>query len=68
MIFGKNGRSKIAEHKAISVLRKYKWFIAPSMPINIVFRIVKLAETKGRHDKEINDLFVNYFSGIFQRV
>ena len=53
---------KIAEQKATRVLKRYKWFIAPSMPINIVFGIVKLAETKGRHDKQINDLFIGYFS------
>jgi hypothetical protein len=53
---------KITEQKAATVLKRYKWFIAPSMPINIVFRIVKLAETKGRHDKQINGLFIGYFS------
>lgn len=53
---------KIAEQKAIHVLKRYKWFIAPNMPINLVFKIVKLAETKGRHDKQINSLFVDYFS------
>jgi len=53
---------KIAEQKATCVLKRYKWFIAPDMPINLVFKIVKLAETKGRHDKQINSLFINYFS------
>ena len=53
---------KIAEDEAISVLKKYKWFITPSIPINIVFNLMQLEKKKGRQDKAVNNLFIDYFS------
>lgn len=53
---------KIAEVDAISVLKKYKWFITPSIPINIVFNLMQLEKKKGRQDKAVNNLFIDYFS------
>jgi len=53
---------KIAEEKAVVVLQKYKWFVSPSMPIDFVFEVVQLGQKKGRQDKAINKLFVDYFS------
>lgn len=53
---------KIAEDEAIPVLKKYKWFITPSMPINIVFNLMQLEKKKGRQDKAVNNLFIDYFS------
>ncbi len=51
----------IAEQKAARLLRKYKWFITPSMPLPFVFQVVKLGEKQGRQDKAINKLFIKYF-------
>lgn len=55
-------RYKIAEKKAVGVLQKYKWFISPSMPIDFIFKVVQLGQKKGRQDKAINKLFIDYFS------
>jgi len=51
----------VAEQKAVEVLQKYKWFITPSFPIPFIFKVMELDETKGRHDKAINSLFIEYF-------
>jgi hypothetical protein len=51
----------VAEAKAASVLQKYKWFITPSMPITFIYKIIQFDKKKGRHDKEINLLFIQYF-------
>lgn len=55
-------KNKIAEKKAAKILRKYKWFICPSMPVTAIRAILKVAKTKGRKDGDINKLFVDYFS------
>lgn len=51
----------VAEQKATQILRKYKWFITPSMPLSFVFKVVKLGEKQGRQDKAVNNLFTMYF-------
>lgn len=51
----------IAEQEATRILRKYKWFITPSMPLTFVFEVVKLGEKPGRQDKAINNLFIEYY-------
>lgn len=53
---------KIAEDKAVGILQKYKWFISPSMPIDFIFEVVQIGQKKGRQDRAINKLFVDYFS------
>lgn len=50
------------ELDAIEVLQKYKWFISPNMPFDFVFEVMKLGQKKDRQDKNMNKLFVNYFS------
>ena len=52
---------KIAEPKAVKILQKYKWFITPSFPISFIFEVMKLDQTKGRHDKAVNSLFIEYY-------
>jgi len=52
----------IVETEAIAILRKYKWFISPSMPTVLVFQIVKLDKNEGRQDKHVNKLFIDWFS------
>jgi len=52
---------KISEQEAIRILKKYKWFVSPSLPIDFVFEVVKIGRKKGNHRGEINRLFVEYF-------
>lgn len=54
-------RYSIAESEAVEILRKYKWFISPSLPLNFVFKVVTIGKLQGRQDKEINALFINHF-------
>jgi len=54
-------RYDVAEQKAVKVLQKYKWFITPSFPIPFIFEVMKLDKEKGRHDKAVNSLFIEYF-------
>lgn len=51
----------ISEKKAVAILQKYKWFIAPSLPITFVFEVVELDKKQGRQDSAVNRLFVNFF-------
>ena len=51
----------VSEKVAISTLRKYNWFVAPSMPIHFVYEVVKLGRKRGNKRKEMNRLFVDYF-------
>lgn len=55
-------RYKIAEKQAISILKKYKWFITPGLPFDFVIEVVKVGNKKGRQDKAINRLYTDYFS------
>jgi|GEM_PF-668264 len=52
----------VAEHKAVKILQKYKWFIAPSIPISIVFQVISFDREEGRQDKAINQLFIQHFA------
>jgi len=54
-------RYNVAEPRAVKVLQKYKWFITPSLPISFIFEVMELDEKKGRHDKAVNSLFIEYF-------
>ena len=54
-------RYNVAEQRAVKVLQKYKWFITPSFPISFIFEVMELDEKKGRHDKAVNSLFIEYF-------
>lgn len=55
-------RYKIAEAEAIKVLRKYKWIIAPSMPVSFLAEVIELAGQSGNRRGKINKLFIDYFS------
>nr|QNO56438.1 hypothetical protein OHJJKADD_00010 [Methanosarcinales archaeon ANME-1 ERB7] len=55
-------RYRIAEQEAIRILRKYKWFITPSLPLDFVFDAVKIGKGRGNQRKAINRLFADYFS------
>lgn len=51
----------IAAQKAAGVLRKYKWFITPSISLPFVFKVVKVGEKDDLQDETINNLFIEYF-------
>jgi len=53
---------KITEQEAIQVLRKYKWFITPSLPLTFISTVVKIGKREGNQRKAINRLFIDYFS------
>ena len=53
---------KITEQEAIQILRKYKWFITPSLPLTFIFEVVKIGRRKGNQRKAINRLFIDHFS------
>jgi len=53
---------KIAQQEAVQILRKYKCFITPSVPLSFVFEVVKIGRRKGNQRKAINRLFIDYFS------
>jgi len=55
-------KNKIQEKKAAKILRKYKWFICPSMPVTAIRVILDVAKKQGRKDADINRLFIDYFS------
>lgn len=55
-------RYKIARAEAISALKKYKWFMTPSLPIDFVFSAVKIGRRSGNQRRMMNILFVEYFS------
>ena len=53
---------EIQEKIAIKVLTKYKWFVSPNMPQDFVFQVIKIWRIKKRKYKEMNKLFIEYFS------
>lgn len=53
---------RIKEKVAVRILRKYKWFICPSMPAYAINYILQIAKKRDRKDSEINHLFIDYFS------
>jgi len=52
---------EISELQAVKILKKYKWFVTPSMPIAFVFEVVKIGRKRGNHRGEINRMFVSFF-------
>jgi len=53
---------RISKEQAIPILQRYKWCISPSFPIPFIFSVVSVAKKPGNHRKEINQLFIEYFS------
>lgn len=52
---------KIAEEEAIKCLKKYKWFMTPSLPIDFVYNAVRICKRGGNQTKVMNKLFIGYF-------
>lgn len=53
---------KIDIKKSIKILKKYKWFISPSMPTSFIYEAVQIGRKKGNQRGVMNKLFVEYFS------
>lgn len=53
---------QIVLDEVVPVLEKYKWFVTPSLPLPFVFYVVKEGRKRGRRDRDINRLFVDYFA------
>ena len=51
----------IHEEKAVKVLKKYNWFVSPSLPAAFVREAVRIGNRKGNQRKAINKLFVDHF-------
>jgi hypothetical protein len=52
----------IGDKESARLLQKYKWFICPSMPVTAYNPILELARKKGRQDRHVTKLFIDYFS------
>lgn len=52
----------IAEAKAVRILKKYNWFVSPSLPYDFVYEAVKLGRKRGNKLAAMNSLFWDYFS------
>lgn len=52
---------KIAEQEAIVVMAKYKWFVSPSIPITLIYKVQQINKRKGNQRKAVNDVFIKYF-------
>lgn len=48
---------KIAEKEVLPCLKKYKWFVTPSMPAAFIFEVYKIAKKRGNQSKAVNKLF-----------
>jgi hypothetical protein len=55
-------RYEVAEEEAIQVLRQYKWLVTPSLPLTLVFEAARIGGKAAGRRKEMNGLFVGYFS------
>ena len=49
------------EPRATAILQRYNWPMSLNLPASFVRQVVKLDEAKGRQDKAINAMFVEYF-------
>lgn len=52
----------ITESRAVRVLKKYNWFVSPSLPADFVYEAVRLGRKRGNKLREMNSLFWEYFS------
>lgn len=52
---------RIAESEAIATLAKYKWFVSPSIPIDLIYEVQRINKLKGNQRKVVNKLFIDYF-------
>lgn len=52
---------QITEKEVVRILKKYKWFITPEMPISILNKIIEIDRQGKSKYKKVNKLFTAYF-------
>jgi hypothetical protein len=52
----------ITEEEAIKVLKRYNWFVSPSLPSSFVYEAVRIGRKRDNQRKAINKLFWDYFA------
>ena len=52
---------EITEKEAINILKKYHWFVTPSLPFDFVYEVVKIGRNEGDQRTSVNKLFEDYF-------
>ena len=53
---------EITQEQAVEILRKYRWFFSPSMPVTFVAKVVEVGNKNGNQRGVINALFIGYYS------
>lgn len=51
---------KITEEEAVTILKKYKWIIGPSLSIDLVYTVIQVGRQNGNQRHAINQIFVEY--------
>lgn len=55
-------RFNISKKEAFNYLEKYHWIISPNMDNEIIYKVIEIFKSESEHkQKEINELFNNYF-------
>ena len=52
---------QITEKEVVKILKKYKWFITPEMPLSMLNQIIKIDRQGHGTYKRVNELFIAYF-------
>jgi hypothetical protein len=52
---------QIAESDAIEILAKYKWFVSPTVPVTLIYKVSELSKLNGNQSRAVNKLFIEYF-------
>lgn len=55
-------RRQITDTMVAKLLKKYKWFLVPSMPYSFVLKVLKVGTRSGNQRKTINRLFIDFFT------
>jgi len=55
-------RKQITDTMLAKLLKRYKWFIIPSMPYSFVLKVLKIGTKKGNQRKALNRLFIDFFT------
>jgi len=55
-------RYKVALPVAVATLRRYKWFVTPSLPVDFIFEAYRLGSRRGNRRAELNRLFVHHMT------
>lgn len=51
-----------SKREALLILKRYKWFLTPSLPITFIFAVIKIGRQPGNQRHAINRLFIYHFT------